>query len=166
MTWTWPRNWLLDLIGSLDELFGVDYLDNGASRTGCFGPSSILNKLLLVDIVLEFSEALTQSDKKSSPQINKLEINPPQKKRITPAMIKKLSKMNNLQIIIIFAILERIKGATEIELILSRLNKIENTQKLIIGTIRKQRGQIQQLDAALQIKQVNITCSFLHRIHS
>ena len=67
-------------------------------------------------------------------------------------MIKKLSK---IQIIIIFAILERIKGTTEIELILSRLNKIENNQKLIIGTIRKQRGQIQQLDAALQIKQVN-----------
>ena len=66
-------------------------------------------------------------------------------------MIKKLSK---IQIIIIFAILERIKGTTEIELILSRLNKIENNQKLIIGTIRKQRGQIQQLDAALQIKQV------------
>ena len=67
-------------------------------------------------------------------------------------MIKKISK---IQIIIIFAILERIKGTTEIELILSRLNKIENNQKLIIGTIRKQRGQIQQLDAALQIKQVN-----------
>ena len=90
--------------------------------------------------------------KKSSSQINKLEINPPQKKRIITAMIKKLSK---IQIIIIFAILERIKGTTEIELILSRLNKIENNQKLIIGTIRKQRGQIQQLDAALQIKQVN-----------
>ena len=67
-------------------------------------------------------------------------------------MIKKLSK---IQIIIIFAIFERIKGTTEIELILSRLNKIENNQKLIIGTIRKQRGQIQQLDAALNIKQVN-----------
>ena len=68
-------------------------------------------------------------------------------------MIKKLP--SKMQIIIIFAIFERIKGATEIELILSRLNKIENNQKLIIGTIRKQRGQIQQLDAALNIKQVN-----------
>lgn len=67
-------------------------------------------------------------------------------------MIKKLSK---IQIIIIFALFERITGTTEIELILSRLNKIENNQKLIIGTIRKQRGQIQQLDAALNIKQVN-----------
>lgn len=68
-------------------------------------------------------------------------------------MIKKLP--SKMQILIIFAIFERIKGATEIELILSRLNKIENNQKLIIGTIRKQRGQIQQLDAALNIKQVN-----------
>jgi len=65
-------------------------------------------------------------------------------------MIKKLSE---LQIIIMFVIFERIKGTAEIELIMSRLNKIENNQKLIIGTIRKQRGQIQQLDAALNIKQ-------------
>ena len=54
-----------------------------------------------------------------------------------------------MKIFLLFHFWSIVSTSTEVDSILKRLNKLENNQKMLIGTVRRQRGQIQNMESII-----------------